>query len=445
MTDLETACAAYFQQNPGFHRAMEQLLIRYQRYGCAAGTIRLDNASQEEREALRGLFGRPFPGKVAIKAQDFQTALQATRFAGVDLKAVLEGYFHTSISTSRERRDQKEQQFEALLESGRTIAKSEASKNWLEAMGQKPRDRGYPLLIREMSRDFQSAAVNLQKAIWAMDFLEDRRRPMLRLAVFSAQATTDPHALDSDTFCGQLFLHLLAMKQGRPYPASAEERDEVFFESGILCDSISSTVTQVGLILWEGEGEHPAFRAFRERGECCTLSLTNLNSIASAESPSGKAYLVENQMLYAQLCDQAEDFHSPLICTSGQLQVAVLRLLDMLAASGTTLYYAGDFDGGGISIAARLLARYPDKLRLWHMDIGDYAQCKSEVPLSENSRNLLKAARGTALEPLANAVQETGYAGYQELLLNKLLPDLTVPAPADIIRPYERIPIGTER
>lgn len=425
MTDRVKECAEYFRQVPGFRRVMEQLLKRYRRNGHAAGTICLDNASEQERDALCGLFGYPFLGEVTFKVQDFNAALQASRFKGVDLKEVLEAYFQTSIYTSRERRDKKDQQFEQLLESAHRVARSNTCKQWLGEIGAKRKERGYQLLIKEMSKDFEPTAASLNKAIWAMDTLENHSSGMLRLAVFSAMATTDPHALDGDTLCGQLFLHLLSMKRNRPYPAGAEERDEVYFENGILCDSISSTVTQVGLILSEQQAEHPAFKAFRQRKECCTLSLANLNAVSSVVSPSGKAYLIENQMLFSQLCDHAGCFHSPLICTSGQLQVAVLRLLDMLAASGTTLYYAGDFDGGGISIAARLLARYPANLQLWHMTAEDYEICQSEVSLSENSRNLLKTANGTILEPIANTVQRNGYAGYQELLLDRLLPDLT--------------------
>lgn len=430
MTDRAKECAAYFKQVPGFQRVMEQLLKRYQRNGHAAGTIRLDNASEQERDALCGLFGRPFLGEVKFKVQDFDKALKSSRFEGVDLKDVLEIYFHTSIHTNRELKDQKELQLNQILESAYRIARRETCKKWLDEIQAKRKDRGYLLIIKEIATDFQSAKTNVCSAIWAMDELGNRSKDMLRLAIFSAQATTDPHALDCDTLCGQLFLHLLSMEQNRPYPLSAEERDEVYFENGILCDSISSTVTQVGLILKEKQIEHPAFKEFRQRTECCTLSLTNLNMICSASSPSGKVYLIENQMLFSQLCDHASIFHSPLICTSGQLQVAVLRLLDMLVASGTTLYYAGDFDGGGISIAARLLTRYPDNLHLWHMSSDDYAHCKSEVFLSAASQNLLKSANGTILEPIANAVQENGYAGYQELLFEKLLSDLTFPAPA---------------
>ncbi len=424
MIDLTKECAEYFRQNPGFKRVMELLLMRYRRNGHAAGTIRLDNPSEKERDALCGLFGRAFLEEVKFKVQDFNEAVQSSRFKGVDLKEVLEVYFQTTIHTNRERKDKKEQQFEQMLDSAYKIARSETCKNWLDAIKAKCKDKGYLLLVKEMSRDFGSATTSICKALWAMDELENHARPMLRLAVFSAQATTDPHALDSDALCGQLFLHLLSMKLNRSYPAAAEERDEVYFENGILCDSISSTVTQVGLVLREQECEHPAFKEFRIRNECCTLSLTNLNNISSAESPSRKAYLIENQMLFSQLCDQANEFHSPLICTSGQLQVAVLRLLDMLTASGTTLYYAGDFDGGGIQIAARLLARYPNNLQLWRMTVDDYEHCKSEVRLSENSRNLLKSADGTILESIATFIQETGYAGYQELLIDRLQSDL---------------------
>ena len=426
MIDRTRECAEYFRQTPGFERIMHQLLIRYLRNGHAAGTIRLDTPSQQERDALCGLFGRAFLDDVKFKVQDFNSALQSSKFAGVDLKEVLEVYFHTSIHTSREIKNKKEQQFAQMMESAYKVARNDICKNWIDAIKAKSKDRGYLLLIKEMSKDLQSATTSICKAVWAMDELENQTRPMLRLAVFSAQATTDPHALDSDTLCGQLFLHLLSMKLNRSYPAAAEERDEVYFENGILCDSISSTVTQVGLILREQQDEHPAFKEFRKRNECCTLSLTNLNNISSVESPSRKAFLIENQMLFSQLCDQAKDFHSPLICTSGQLQVAVLRLLDMLAASGATLYYAGDFDGGGISIASRLLSRYPNSVHLWHMSEDDYEYCKSDVSISENSQSLLKSADGTILEPIADLVQQTGCAGYQELLIDRLLSDLLV-------------------
>lgn len=425
MIDQSQECAAYFSKNPGYKRIMEQLFKLYRRNGRVAGMVRLPDATAPERDALRALFGRSFSGEVKFRAQEFDAALQESRFGGVCLKDVLEAYFHVAIHTNKEIRVKKEQQFEQLLQAAHQAARSDTCKQWLGALEAKSKERGYFLLRKEMKKDFDAAKTALCNAITAIDELESRPKEDLRLAVFSGFVMKDPHALDGDVPCGQLFLHLLASRLNRPYPANAEERDDLYFENGILCDSISSTVTQVGLCLKDGPAEHPAFMSFRQRHECCTLSLANLNRLISASSPTGRAYLVENQMLFSQLCDHAARFHSPLICTSGQLQVAVLRLLDMLTASGTTLFYAGDFDGGGISIAAKLLNRYPNHLHLWHMSVQDYGQCKSHKRLTDKSRQLLSLANGTPLEPLAHTVQAANYAGYQELLLEQLIPDLT--------------------
>ena len=155
------------------------------------------------------------------------------------------------------------------------------------------------------------------------------------------------------------------------------------------------------------------------------MSLANLSGLTGARSSSERAYIVENEMVFTQLCDRSAQFHSPLICTSGQPSVAALRLLDLLAAEGTELFYSGDFDGKGLSIAAQLCGRYPNLLKPWHMAPGDYALCRSDVPLSESSRSLLQGCAGTALESSAETVKQFDRAGYQELLIPFLETDLT--------------------
>lgn len=129
-------------------------------------------------------------------------------------------------------------------------------------------------------------------------------------------------------------------------------------------------------------------------------------------------------MVFSQLCDAAAGFHSPLLCTSGQPAIAVIRLLDLLVSAGTDLFYAGDFDGKGLSIALQLLERYPDRLRLWRMTGEDYAQCRSEVRASDKSRAFLRSCENTVLAPVAQAIERSGFVGYQELLLPQLQRDL---------------------
>lgn len=424
MNEQARACAAYFQSRPEYRRILSELLKKYRSYGRPAGTVRLDDATREECDAARSIFGCPFAPPLRFQAAQFEAALQELRFGKVSLKEVLEAYFNTEIRTKTELHKEENSRFSAMLTQVLEETGSDTCRQWLQAL-REPQSGGYQLLRREATKDPERTRCALLQACRSLELLTRRTQGTVRLAVLSAQATSDPHALDSGTLCGKLFLHLLAFRSELAAPANAEQRDSVYYENGILCDSISSLVTQVGLVLLAGTEEHPACRLFRQRREICTLSLANLSGLTGARSPSGRVYIVENEMVFTQLCDRAPQFHSPLICTSGQPSVAALRLLDLLAGEDTQLFYSGDFDGKGLSIAAQLCDRYPSLLTPWHMTPGHYDLCRSDVPLSEASRSLLQGCVGTTLETSAEAIKQFNRAGYQELLIPLLETDLT--------------------
>lgn len=424
MNDQARACAAYFQSRPGYRRILSELLKKYRSYGRPAGTIRLDDATQEECDAARSIFGRPFSPPLRFHAAQFEAALQELRFGKVSLKEVLESYFNTEIRTNSELREAENSRFTTMMTQILKQTDNSLCIRWLQTLKDHQGD-GYQLPRREAAKDLDGTRHALLQACRSLDLLEQRTQGMVRLAVLSAHATSDPHALDSGTLCGKLFLRLLSFRSGLAVPANAEQRDRLYYENGILYDSISSLVTQTGLVLLAGTAEHPACSLFRQRREIYTLSLANLSGLTGARSPSGKVYIVENEMVFTQLCDHVSQFHSPLICTSGQPSVAALRLLDLLAREGTQLFYSGDFDGKGLSIAAQLCVRYPNLLKPWHMEIADYDQCRSDILLSKSSLSLLQGCVGTALEAAAEAVKQFDRAGYQELLIPLLETDLT--------------------
>lgn len=424
MNDQARACAAYFQSRPGYRRILSELLKKYRSYGRPAGTIRLDDATQEECDAARSIFGRPFSPPLRFHAAQFEAALQELRFGKVSLKEVLESYFNTEIRTNSELREAENSRFTTMMTQILKQTDNSLCIRWLQTLKDHQGD-GYQLPRREAAKDLDGTRHALLQACRSLDLLEQRTQGMVRLAVLSAHATSDPHALDSGTLCGKLFLRLLSFRSGLAVPANAEQRDRLYYENGILYDSISSLVTQTGLVLLAGTAEHPACSLFRQRREIYTLSLANLSGLTGARSPSGKVYIVENEMVFTQLCDHVSQFHSLLICTSGQPSVAALRLLDLLAREGTQLFYSGDFDGKGLSIAAQLCVRYPNLLKPWHMEIADYDQCRSDILLSKSSRSLLQGCVGTALEAAAEAVKQFDRAGYQELLIPLLETDLT--------------------
>ncbi len=424
MKEQVRECTEYFRARPGYHRILIALRQKYERFGRAAGTVQLPDASDAECEAARLLFGRPFSSPIRFQASQLESALQQTRFQGVCLKEVLEDYFGVQIKTNREVQETQERCLASILDQAAKNAHGKTSAQWVHALEER-QGGGYSLFRREAVKNPESTQTDLLRACQSMDWLELKSKEPIRLAVLSAAATSDPHALDSGTRCGKLFLHLLSFRSGLSSPgANAEQRDRLYYQNGILCDSISSLVTQVGLVLNTEAGEHPAYRLFRQRHEICTLSLASLYHMRGVVSPSGRVYIVENEMVFSQLCDQAAQFHSPLICTSGQPSVAAMRLLDLLAANGTLLLYSGDFDGKGLSITGQLCARYPHLLKLWHMAPEDYERCCSDEVLSDASLSLLRGCDAAALEPTVRAVRQGGCAGYQELLIPQLEADL---------------------
>ena len=271
MSEQVRACVDYFRSNPGYHRILAALRQKYQRYGRAAGTICLPDASEEECGAARSFFGRFFSPPLRFQAAQFEEELQTGAFRGVSLKEVLEAYFGTELHTRKETKETLDGVLSAMLRQTAEAVRGSSSAQWLRALGEK-RGGAYILLRRETAKDPISASASLSRTCRASDCLEAKAHEKIRLAVLSAEATSDPHALDQGTLSGKLFLHLLAFRSGAEFLGSAEQRERLYYENGILCDSISSLVTQVGLVLHTETGEHPAYRLLREKNELCTLS-----------------------------------------------------------------------------------------------------------------------------------------------------------------------------
>lgn len=225
MKEQVRECAEYFRARPGYHRILIALRQKYERFGRAAGTVQLPDASDAECEAARLLFGRPFSSPVRFQASQFETALQQTRFQGTYLKEVLEAYFGVEIKTSREVQETRNRCLASILDQVAKNARGETSAQWVHALKER-QGGGYSLLRREAAKDPESTRTDLLRACQSMDWLDLQSKEPIRLAVLSAAATSDPHALDSGTRCGKLFLHLLSFRSGLSNPgANAEQRD----------------------------------------------------------------------------------------------------------------------------------------------------------------------------------------------------------------------------
>ncbi|SHG51429.1 Protein of unknown function C-terminus [Ornithinibacillus halophilus] len=91
--------------------------------------------------------------------------------------------------------------------------------------------------------------------------------------------------------------------------------------------------------------------------------------------------------------------------------------MDMLVKEGCTLYYSGDLDPEGISMAERLLHRYPGQAKLWKMDIESYYKSISDVELTDERLSKLESITTPELQPVVEEMKKKKRAGYQEALV----------------------------
>jgi uncharacterized protein (TIGR02679 family) len=419
----QTDCVTYFLEKSGWVRQMNEILKKYQSYGKASGTVSLPDATAEECRVVGLFMGKTFNPPLRYRLSDFERALQASRFQDTSLPELLEGYFGCPVRVNKEVHEARQEWIKNLFAEAYTQATSKVTQNWVQRMLES-KDSGYKIFLKSANKDETMACTSLKQACAALEILATQSLSEGRLAVFSAGITANPHSFDMDRLAGKLLLYGICDWQQKKYPHTAEQRAETLFLVNLFADDISSFTTQFGLMLYTEEGEHPAFQAFRTRNESAVLTLSNLSTIVRAASPTGKIYIVENQMVFSHLCEQPLPSHSPILCTSGQVKTASLILLDLLAASGCMMYYSGDFDPEGLRIADRLALRYPKQFFFWHLEKDDYYRSLSEESISSSRLTELDQLRSPDLQAVSLEIQKTQRAGYQELLLEQLLNDL---------------------
>lgn len=423
MTDEQTEhLHRYFSEEPAWRRQLGQLKKKYLA-GYTAGVVSLRDATKAECDAAERLLGRHFtPPQLRYSLSEFEQSLCNSCFAIPtlgDFWMRLEG---RPLVPNKQRKEQRFREIADFYAREALYAHGFVAHSWLNAL-QTQHTFGYRLLLPLIGKD--RAAENwLHWVCCGLDRLEQNDTPEM-LAVFSSAVTTDPHAFDMQNTMGQLLIQALAFWKQRSVPENARQRLELLRASGLYTDDISGYTVQIGLILLDKQGEeHPGFASFRRRQEMCLLTSAQLTELSGAQSPSGKVYVLENQMLFSSLC-MHKGLRHPLLCTSRQLKEASWVLLDMLAEAGNSIWYAGDFDPEGLGIAERLWREYPGHVHFWHMSVEDYQRAKSQKAIESDARlQQLNAIQCPALQATARAIQKEKLAGYQEHLQEYYLQDL---------------------
>lgn len=440
-----TECAKYFKSQKAYQRCLKALRKKWKSFGKVVGRITLKDTTEDERRAIGGIIGRIFYDEdICFSFAEFEQGLQRTRFAPVDMKEVLEAYFGEKLSTNQREKEEQENEKNAFFNDFcEYFRKSTGSESmaflWVQAMIS-DKKYGYQQLVREYKKDQQQAKIlakNVGKGLVQLECTEETCGEW-PLAVFAAKMSGNPHYFDRGTVPGQLLVNAICYWRKAELPVNAHQWRELLLTVGIVPDNVSSMVHAYGLRLKTKDGWHPAYDAFCRLKEPYVITMENLRGVTGARAEGERVYVVENEMVFSYLVEQAgkekqerlgssnlyQNEKLTLLCTSGQLRAVALELIPLILNSGTDIYYSGDIDPDGIGIADRLWQKFGDRIHIWRMSSTDYVTSISKECISNNGLVKLENVVNPLLQQTAECVKEKRIAAYQENLLEELLGDI---------------------
>lgn len=415
-------CVSYFKNNRGYKNIFQQMREKWRSYGKISGNIILNNPTLEEREAIKKFLGIVSDNKkIKFKMSDFEKGLKESRFNNVELIELLEEYFQEKIIYRKEEKKFIEEERIRFFENIRAKLKVESLYN-------KEIEKLLDTIILEKSYLFKYGEDNFEtermiflslKAVNYLSNLDER----IKIAILGAEIAKSPHYFDRGSIAGNFLIYLLCLLFNIEETKGAENILEVYYKANIEVDSVSNYVACFGIRLYTKLEEHGAYREFIKNSEEYLVTLSNLSKIVKADSDNKKVFIVENQMVFSYLCECFKNRNISILCTSGQLKTAALILIDMLCEAGCKIYYSGDFDPEGIEIAEKLIQR--DKnIVPWCFSKENYKISISENIISDERLKKLDKIENTYFKELIEEIKIEKKAGYQELLLDKMLKDI---------------------
>ncbi len=435
---------AYFSATKGFARLLKAMVQKYQSLGRWGGSVTLTSLKDEEREAFSTLFRADFSRQksITISLERFAKALEQTKFSGISALSLLEEIQGQSLLSNIERQTQKERTKATFFKDLASQYNQPYCQLWLQAIMEKnPGTRPIHTIYDTQPDQLRFQMHHVLSALAAIN----KRQPneIERLPIFARRITKDPHGFDPNSDTGRILLQALKILEGQVRESDprilalsgAEALTELYFSFGLLRDDLWNFVSCTGITAIAAENQPLRYltEAYRQQ-VTLNLPLREVIRIDQAYSAAKVVYVVENSGVFSALLDLFRDFceeqglkeiaNPPLVCTHGQFKLASLLLLDKLTASGTLIYYSGDFDPEGLSMAERLLQRYPGQAKAWHYTLADYLLSRSDQVLSPQRLKQLDRVSSLELAPLKEELLQTGLAGYQEGILSDLWSDV---------------------
>ncbi|WP_209700908.1 TIGR02679 domain-containing protein [Clostridium algifaecis] len=429
MLSKEMEAIKFFQSKNEYKRILSEIFKKYKRFGKFTGIFELKDLTEEEKRILAPLNYKYFNAKEAkISVKKFLDYFCSGKFEELDFAKVLEIYFKDDLTTYREEKEDEQRKKEEFFKELLSINKRTIAVVWLqEALEAKK--FGYNILIKNYEdynknnklEDFKTFLNNVLSGIDSLTF---NANDLESLPIFSSRITKDPHYFDINTTAGKILIHAICYRLRIEFPKDAEETAEVLYSAGLSKDDVSSYIATFGLRAYRGKIELKFMYGFTEIGEPLIITLGNLSKIDKVICNKNRLFIFENPSLFSEIIKRTGEFKPSILCTSGQLKLASVVLLDKIVENVEEIYYSGDFDPEGIAIADKLKIRYGDKLKFWRFDVEDYLKIISNKAISSIRMSKLRNIKNAELEPLIQEIKKNGMAGYQELLIEEYIEDI---------------------
>lgn len=373
-----------------------------------------------EKDALSGIMKKDYSknNTISINLNKFQERLDNTKFAGVNLKEIIENYFGEGVISNKENKQKYNDEIKKFFNE---ILKEEESTFIYEYLKKIINDKKaeYLNLKKYYNRDKVTLKQALIEACNGINNLPDKNT---RIPVFASKILSNPHGFDKKNLSGKIFVMLLSYIDGRKSPKNSEELAELYYKYHLLIDDVSNMILCKNIMGIKDNGqEHDGMKGFSEANEPLYLTIYNLSNITYVKNNGKykKVIVMENPAVFMEVAEKCKIKDFPMVCTYGQVKLAGIILLDLLVNADFKIYYSGDIDPEGMQIADKLKKRYGEKLEFLGFDVETYFNNISHVEISSERLNKLKAIEN--LLDLCVNVKKNKKVAYEEANIDRIV------------------------
>lgn len=402
-------------QHKAFIKLFQQFKKKYYSFGRMRGIVSLKEFTTEELDELSGFLGVPqakLLQKGSLSLKQFEEKLATSAFAHLTLVELVEAVLHEKLQTKEQVHLEKQSALQDF--NGKLKEALAAYPKWLQQIGKKEHDSRFIWQQQEtILPEIERVAMAIAKKLPNEQFE--------RLPIFAQRTTGNPHAFDANTLAGKLLLHAAysLSEEEILFPKTTEERVDLLVTLQIVQDDLWNFVTCQGLHGFVDNAIHPVWQAATETNSALNVPMRELIHIERVKPVSGsRVWVVENSSVASTLMDANPK--APIICTHGQLRMASWRLLDLLE-SNVIIHYSGDLDPEGIRIAEKIVNRYANRVKLWHMNEESYRLGKSELLTDDR---LAKLEQVAIIPEVVSQILQYKQASYQEAWLSLMIRDI---------------------